>query len=486
LKDDLRKLKGKALADDAVTSHSIASEMLKVHMKPLAPKINTTTEVPSRKPTALETDTPKPLVTLVYSKKPRKSNTTDPVSKSKVIKSVSANIKEPSKCWGSIVSNVPSSSLDECRLSKLFSGTNKFKNDHLAKIMGYGDYHIGNVTTSKVYYVEGLGHNLFSVGQFYDSDLEAAFCQHTCFICNLEGVDLLTVSQGNNLYTLSLGDMMAVDHLAPEVIAPIAKVVAPESAALTGLPSSSTIDQDAPSPKVPSDQSSSMDIIHTIMHLDHQIYEHNSKWTKDHPLENIIGELARPVSTRLQLYDQALFCYYDAFLTSELVPRPDKVMVITLRWIYKVKLDDLGGILKNKARGYKDFFAFAAHTNMVVYQMDVKTVFLNGNMREEVYVSQLDGLVDPDNPNHVYKLMKALCGLKQALRACPKGIFINQSKYALESLKKYDFDSCDLVDTPMVEKSKFDEDKGGKLVDPSHYRGMIGALLYLIASRPDL
>ncbi|GJT46778.1 retrovirus-related pol polyprotein from transposon TNT 1-94 [Tanacetum coccineum] len=68
---------------------------------------------------------------------------------------------------------------------------------------------IGNVIISKVYYVEGLGHNLFSVGQFCDSNLEVAFRQHTCFIRNLEGVDLLTGSRGNNLYTLSLGDMMA-------------------------------------------------------------------------------------------------------------------------------------------------------------------------------------------------------------------------------------------------------------------------------------
>nr|GFB01248.1 retrovirus-related Pol polyprotein from transposon TNT 1-94 [Tanacetum cinerariifolium] len=85
----------------------------------------------------------------------------------------------------------------------------KFRNDHVANIMGYGDYQIGNVTISRVYYVEGLGHNLFSVGQFCDSDLEVAFCQHTCFIRNLEGVELLTGSRGNNLYTLSLQDMMA-------------------------------------------------------------------------------------------------------------------------------------------------------------------------------------------------------------------------------------------------------------------------------------
>nr|GEY04509.1 integrase, catalytic region, zinc finger, CCHC-type, peptidase aspartic, catalytic [Tanacetum cinerariifolium] len=88
-----------------------------------------------------------------------------------------------------------------------FLGTIKFGNDHVAKIMGYGDYKIRNVTISRVYFMEGLGHNLFSVGKFCDSDLEVAFHQHTCFIYNLEGVDLLTRSRGNNIYTLSLGDM---------------------------------------------------------------------------------------------------------------------------------------------------------------------------------------------------------------------------------------------------------------------------------------
>nr|GFD01292.1 integrase, catalytic region, zinc finger, CCHC-type, peptidase aspartic, catalytic [Tanacetum cinerariifolium] len=90
-----------------------------------------------------------------------------------------------------------------------FLGTVKFGNDHVAKIMGYGDYHIRNVTISRVYYVEGLGYNLFSVGQFCDSDLEVAFRQHTCFIRNLDRVDLLIGSRGNNLYTLSIQDMMA-------------------------------------------------------------------------------------------------------------------------------------------------------------------------------------------------------------------------------------------------------------------------------------
>ncbi|GJS14312.1 hypothetical protein Tco_0408784 [Tanacetum coccineum] len=85
-------------------------------------RITTTTEVPLRKPTALENETPKPVVTLVYSRKPRKSKTNVPVSKSKALKSVSANKKEPSQSWGSIVFDVPSFSLDDCRSYKLFSG----------------------------------------------------------------------------------------------------------------------------------------------------------------------------------------------------------------------------------------------------------------------------------------------------------------------------------------------------------------------------
>ncbi|GKC81030.1 hypothetical protein Tco_1136747, partial [Tanacetum coccineum] len=89
-----------------------------------------------------------------------------------------------------------------------FLGTVKFGNDQIAKIIGYGDYQIGNITISRVYYVEGLGHNLFSVGQLCDSDLEVAFRKHTCFVCNLESDDLLSGTQETNLYTLLMGDMM--------------------------------------------------------------------------------------------------------------------------------------------------------------------------------------------------------------------------------------------------------------------------------------
>ncbi|GKA64146.1 retrovirus-related pol polyprotein from transposon TNT 1-94 [Tanacetum coccineum] len=89
-----------------------------------------------------------------------------------------------------------------------FLGTVRFGNDQIARIMGYGDYQLGNVIISRVYYVEGLGHNLFSVGQFCDADLEVAFWKNTCFIRNLEGVDLLSGSRDTNLYTISLDDML--------------------------------------------------------------------------------------------------------------------------------------------------------------------------------------------------------------------------------------------------------------------------------------
>ncbi|GJU66349.1 hypothetical protein Tco_1252608 [Tanacetum coccineum] len=164
-------------------------------------RITTTTEVPLRKPTALDNETSKPVKTLVYLRKPRKSKTNGPVSKSKVFKSVSANKKKPIQSCGSIVFDVPSSTLAECR--DKFLGTVKFGNDHVANILGYGDYQIRNVTISRVYYVEGLVHNLFSVGQFCDSNLEVAFRQQTCFIRNLDGVDLLTGSRGKS-YTCSL------------------------------------------------------------------------------------------------------------------------------------------------------------------------------------------------------------------------------------------------------------------------------------------
>ncbi|GJZ95269.1 retrovirus-related pol polyprotein from transposon TNT 1-94 [Tanacetum coccineum] len=478
-------------------------------------RITTTAEMLPKKLTALKTDTPKPVTTLVYSQ--------GNLGNLKLMFPL-ANLRFLN-LYLLTIRNLHMTG-DRSQLTNFvnkFLATVKFRNDHMAKITGYGDYRIGNVTISRVYYVEGLGHNLFSVGQFCDSNLEvdmmASFpiCllskasrtkswlwhrhlshlnfgtinhlarhglvrglpklkfekDHMCSACamgksknkphkpksedinqeklyllhmdlcgsmrvasvngektefvnqNLReyyekvGVShetsvarspqqngvveirnrtLIEVARTMLIYakaplflwaeavatayfdemtvmasehscsgpalhamtpvTISSGlvpnppPLTLVDDPSPEVVAPIDEVVAPKPAASTGLPSSTTIDQDAPSPsisqttpktqspiipndvekdnhdldiahmdndlyfgipitEVTSDQSSSTGSIHIIVHPDHQISEHNSKWTKDHPLKNIIDELARPVSTRLQLHEQSLFCYYE-------------------------------------------------------------------------------------------------------------------------------------------------------------------------------
>nr|GEX57149.1 retrovirus-related Pol polyprotein from transposon TNT 1-94 [Tanacetum cinerariifolium] len=136
--------------------------------------------------------------------------------------------------------------------------------------------------------------------------------------------------------------------------------------------------------------------------------------------------------------------------------------------------------------------ANVAHKNMAIYPMDVKTAFLNGELKEEVYISQPEVFVDQDNPSHVYKLKRLFTvsnkhhvhGLQ--ISQSPIGIFINQSKYASEIVKKYGLNSTDSVDTPMIENKKLDKDLQGKQVDATLYRGMIGSLMYLTTSRRDL
>nr|GEV24854.1 retrovirus-related Pol polyprotein from transposon TNT 1-94 [Tanacetum cinerariifolium] len=206
----------------------------------------------------------------------------------------------------------------------------------------------------------------------------------------------------------------------------------------------------------------------------HTLFEHLGGWTKDRPIANVIGDLSRSVSTRKQLETNAMWCYFDAFFSSiepknfkqamtepswidamqeeiheferlevwELVPCQDNLFLIKLKWIYKIKKDESSGVLKNKARlvaqGFRQeegidfkelfapvarleairiFIANVAHKNMTIHQMDVNTAFLNGELKEEVYISQPEGFIDQDNPSHVYKLKKALFGLKQAPRA---------------------------------------------------------------------
>nr|GEU53584.1 retrovirus-related Pol polyprotein from transposon TNT 1-94 [Tanacetum cinerariifolium] len=183
-----------------------------------------------------------------------------------------------------------------------------------------------------------------------------------------------------------------------------------------------------------------------------QTLHHLRKWSKDHPIDNVIGNLSQPVSTRKQLAIDALWCLYNSVLSKvkpknfksvitedcwfqamqdeiyevdrlqvwEFVPQPDYVMIIALKWIYKVKPDEYGDVLKNKARlvanGYRQEEGIDFEESFaLVARIEAIRIFITNV--EEVYVSQLEGFVDPDHPTHVYRLKKALYGLKQAPRA---------------------------------------------------------------------
>ncbi|GJT80127.1 hypothetical protein Tco_1054469 [Tanacetum coccineum] len=171
-------------------------------------KITPTKVVHIKETTSNSVETPKPEIK-VYSRRPKQIKTVGSSKKAKIVEFKNANNSEPNHSWESNATDAPSSSsLINNRLSRLFFGTVRFGNDQIAKIIGYGDYQLGNIIVLRVYYVEGLRHNLFSVGQFCDADLDVAFQKNTCFIWNLEGVDLLSGSRDTNLYTISLDDML--------------------------------------------------------------------------------------------------------------------------------------------------------------------------------------------------------------------------------------------------------------------------------------
>ena len=342
---------------------------------------------------------------------------------------------------------------------------------------------------------------------------------------------------------------------------------------------------------------------------------------KDHPLDQILGDIASGVLTRNQLSN---FCLYTAFISKlepkkyhealrdnswveamqdellqfkkqqvwEICPLPPNKLPIGTRWVFRNKQDESGTIIKNKARlvvqGFSQeegidydetfapvarleairlFLAYAVSNKFKVYQMDVKSAFLYGKIKEEVYVCQPPGFEDPSHPDWVYKLDKALYGLKQAPRAwydtlstfllknnftrgsidqtlfkkhvgnhillvqiyvddiifgstnnklCEEfkklmqskfemstmgelqyflglqikqqsnGTFIHQSKYVKELLNKFSLKDCKSCSTPMSPTTQVAPDEPGKLADQTMYRCMIGSLLYLTASRPDI
>ncbi|KAJ9561525.1 hypothetical protein OSB04_006685 [Centaurea solstitialis] len=297
------------------------------------------------------------------------------------------------------------------------------------------------------------------------------------------------------------------------------------------------------------------------------------KWTRAHPLYNVIGDVNDGVKTRSA---SANYCLHKSFLSKiepknvsqalddsdwllamqeellqfkrnkvyRLVPRPQDKSIIKTKWLFRNKKDESGVIVRNKARlvakGYSQqegidydetfapvarieairiFLAYAAHKNIKVFQMDVKSAFLNGVLHEEVYVEQPEGFVDPDFPDHVCILDKALYGLKQAPRAwyetltnhlLSKGfkrgtidttLFLKKEGDDLLLVQIYvddiifgstnpelctKFSKIMETETPMPTGNLLGPDLAGKPVDQKIYRSMIGSLLYLTATRPDI
>nr|GEX76399.1 hypothetical protein [Tanacetum cinerariifolium] len=319
------------------------------------------------------------------------------------------------------------------------------------------------------------------------------------------------------------------------------------------------------SPSTESVVSSTQYVDPSNMHTFYQSYPYDYQWTKDHPLEQVIGEPSRPVLTRIQLKNDGDMCIY-TLTVSILEPKTVKEALTDPAWIESMQ-EELHQFIRLDMEAIRIFLAYAEHKGFTVYQMDVKPAFLHGSLKEDVYVCQPKGFIDVDHPSHVYKLKNALYGFKQAPRAwydelstfllqngfskgiidptlftrcfdddilvvqvyvddiifgstnpryatlcsnlmksrfemsmmeemtfllglqvnqSPSGIFINQSNYVNKILKKYGLNTCDIIGTSMDIKDKLDLDQIRTPVDATKYRSMIGALMYLMSSRPDI
>nr|GFA73954.1 retrovirus-related Pol polyprotein from transposon TNT 1-94 [Tanacetum cinerariifolium] len=345
-------------------------------------------------------------------------------------------------------------------------GTVKFGNDQIAPILGYGDLVQGAVTIKRVYYVEGLNHNLFFVSQLCNADLEVAFRKSTCFIRDLKGNDLLTGSRGTDLYSITLQDtncnpicLMAKatssqawlwhryrSHLNFDTINLLSK-----NDIVVGLPklkfvkdhicsfcelgkakrksskvvSKSSAVSAADAPNQRQNHTTPLNI-HTTPALTCQVPTQAPTVISS---ENI--NQAVTYAENDQVAD-------DEFINIFSTPVQDQGET-SLRHLWKNKRDEENTVIRNKSRlvakGYAQkegvdfeesfapvarleavrlFIMYAAHKSFTVYQMNVKTAFLYGPLKEEVYVNQPYGFVDPYHPDKIYRLKKALYGLKQA------------------------------------------------------------------------
>nr|GEX82098.1 integrase, catalytic region, zinc finger, CCHC-type, peptidase aspartic, catalytic [Tanacetum cinerariifolium] len=354
-----------------------------------------------------------------------------------------------------------------------FMGTVRFGNDHFAAITGYGDYVQGNITIFHIYYVEGLGHNLFNFGQFYDGDLEVAFRSKTCYVRNLEGDDLLTIDRDSNLYTIFILDMAAsllvclmskssskkswlwhsrISHLNFGTINDLTK-----HDLVDGLPKfkyekdhlffaceRGKSKKSSHPPKVVLSTHSKLELLHMdlcepmrvasingkkyilVIVDDYSRFTWNQKEYGNHQLEsmntlskedldNLFGPMydeyfeKKSFDMPINSAAQQVHNQEDSSSTSSVDIEAHEANPIEEGIDFEESFS-----LVARLEAVRIFIAFTVHKNITIFQMDVKTAFLNGPLKEEVYVSQRDGFFDPDFPDLVYSLKKTLFGLKQA------------------------------------------------------------------------
>nr|GEY28994.1 retrovirus-related Pol polyprotein from transposon TNT 1-94 [Tanacetum cinerariifolium] len=470
----------------------------------------------------------------------------------------------------------------------------------------------------RVYYVEGLNHNLFSVGQFCDADLEVAFRKSTCFVRDLQGNDLLTGNRGSDFYTISFQEstsstllcLMAkatptqawlwyrwLSHLnfdyinllsKKDIVIGLPKLKYVKDQLCSSCELSKAKRSSFKSKAVPSSKGR-LNLLHMDLCGPMRVASINGKkyisvivddysrytWTLFLRSKDETPKVLKDFLTMIQRNLQALVItvrtdkgteflnktlnaffkeegivrqtstartpeqngivkrqnrtleamadsawieamqeelhQFDRLQVWELIDKPFGKSIIRLKWLWKNNKDEDQTVIRNKARlvakGYAQEEGIDFEESFAPV-MDVKTAFLNGPLKEEVYVAQPDGFVDPDHLEKVYRLRKALYGLKQAPKAWydelskfliskgftkglqihqyPSGIFFNQAKYTLEILHKHGMDKGQSIGTPMATKPKLDADLSGNPVDQTDYYSKIGLLMYLTSSRPDI